>query len=110
VQSTKSISSPNPDGTIVWEETTTSTVSFTDEDLKQLGFTGEHELPEEVRDRCRAIPIEIVRTPIEKVFGRNSDPALANQIAKQYPPLYRQMKRNAIEVGLIAGKNHGNRN
>ena len=79
------------------------TVTFTDADLKELGFIGSKVLDEETVERCRNVPMEIAQTPVERIFGPVSSGALANRIAKEYPPLYRKLRNQAIELGIIAG-------
>jgi hypothetical protein len=80
-----------------------SKVSFSEEEIKSLGFYGAKSLDAETRERCDNIPLELAMTPVETLFGSASNAALANSIAKQYPPLYRKLKLKAIELGIIAG-------
>ena len=80
---------------------TPPTFEYTDADLRELGFTGQRTLDYQTRERCRSVPAELSQIPLERIFGKGSDSALANRIAVQYPPLYVQMKKKATAQGLL---------
>ena len=98
------------DGILQWVELTTSpnhdVVTFTASDIKyyeSLGYRTRTLTPDSIA-RCAAVPLKIVDTTPEQLFGKDSNPALAQKIRNQYPLAYYSIREKAVAAGLVAAQ------